>query len=371
MGEGEVLLPVGAWLAATAALSWLAPARWRPLAMIAGGAGVLAILSWPSLLYLAAATVFTFRLARGPASRTPLMLAGVAAVAVAYLAFLWLDRRQGALGIALPLGMAYYTLRLIHYCVEADRGGFRAHSFTEYCCYQFFPATLPVGPITRFDAFLGDLRRRRWDADAASAGASRMLIGAAKVVVVGNFLLAKATPPLLALAAGSAAGRLYVETVLYWLNIYVQFSGWSDIAIGFGAVLGFAIPENFRFPFLARNIGEFWRRWHITLSSWCRDYVYMPAMANWRRAWLATAASMVVLGLWHEVSLHYLIWGLYHATGLTIWRAFDRAYSAAEPRLPRAVKSGWSAAAHALTLNFVMFSYPTANLLERQLLGRG
>lgn len=370
MIDVDIFVPAAAWLAIVAAASWLAPRPLRPWAIIAGGAGLLAMLSWPSLLFLAAATLATYRLGRSGGRRAPWMLAAIAVIATVYIGVLWASHRSAPLGFVLPLGMAYYTLRLIHYCVEIDRGGFLRHSFTEYCCYHFFPATLPVGPITRFDAFLRDLRRRRWDADTASAGASRMLVGMAKIVLLGNTLLPALTTPLLAQTGGSGVVGTYVQTIAYWLNIYIQFSGCCDLAIGFGAILGFTTPENFHFPFLARNIGEFWRRWHMTLSAWCRDYIYMPAMANWRRASLATAASMLVLGLWHQVSLHYLIWGLYHATGLTVWRAFDKAYAAAEPALPSAVKIGWAGFAHVLTLNFVMFSYPTANLLERYILGR-
>ncbi len=368
------IIAAGFWVLVAGVASWTLRPSWRPWALIAAGAGALALVSWPSLLCLALATLATYRIGRLGEGRFPAASLAIAAITAIYLVLLW---RSGGLPdddtmrILLPLGMAYYVLRLIHYLIEIDRGGFRGHSLVDYAAYQFFPAALPVGPIHRFDEFLRDLRRRRWDGELASWGASRILAGLVKIVLLGNILLgAKLAPAVTSALEPGSFAALYGATVIYWLNIYFQFSGYSSLAVGVGALLGFRLPENFNLPFLARNIGDFWRRWHMTLSAWCRDYVYTPALATWRVPFLASAASMIVLGLWHEVSLHYLLWGLYHATGLTVWRRWDAIYAPVAPRLPAAVRHAWSGTARVLTLHFVMFSYPTANAIENLVLNR-
>ena len=149
----------------------------------------------------------------------------------------------------------------------------------------------------------------------------------------------------------------YLECVAFGANIYFQFAGYSSVAIGFALLLGFRIIENFDHPFLRPNISAFWRCWHISLSSWCRDYVYMPVAASTRSVALGAVASMVVIGLWHEISLRYLAWGLYHAGGILVWQGFQRV----KRRLPR-TRAQWArlaatAAAVALTFNFVMLSF--------------
>lgn len=366
-----LLLAAVGWVLLAGTAAWLLKPSWRTGALIAAGAGELAILSWPSLLCLGLATVATYRIGRLGAHRIAAASAAIAGIIALYLVLLWRAGAMpadGALRVILPLGMAYYVLRLVHYLIEVDRDGFRDHSLADYAAYQFFPATLPVGPIHRFDGFLRDLRRRRWDSQQASWGASRVLGGLVKTVLVGDLLLQQRIVPALDAAHLAGFWGLYANTVVYWLNIYIQFSGYSSIAIGVGALLGFQMPENFHWPLLSRNIGDFWRRWHMTLSGWCRDYVYTPALAAWRIPLLASAASMLVLGLWHAVSLHYVVWGLYHALGLTAWRRFEMVYAPVAARLPRAALVAWSGVARALTLNFVMFSYPTANAVEHWVL---
>jgi D-alanyl-lipoteichoic acid acyltransferase DltB (MBOAT superfamily) len=149
----------------------------------------------------------------------------------------------------------------------------------------------------------------------------------------------------------------YLDCFRYGLNLYLQFAGFSDVAIGFGLLLGFRIAENFRSPFLAPNIAEFWRRWHITLSSWCRDYVYMPVAASTRRPVPAILAAMLVLGLWHELSPRFLAWGLYHGAGIAVFRVFDRARPALRVTRSQTGRLLVKGLAVFLTLNFVMLSF--------------
>ena len=366
--SGTILLAF-AWLLAASVAGWGLPARWQIPAITLSGAGLLGSLSPPSLAVLATATAGSVLLVRSRAG--PNATAGfIVIVAIAYAAFLV---RAGPFGppgwrgAVVPLGMAYYVLRLIHYVIEGGRGSLRRHEWFEAVHYQLFPPVLLVGPINRFDDFLRDLRRRRWDDALFSDGLARILTGAVKIVLVANYLVGEKLDALRGLELGTI-GAVYVDTVLFWINLYVQFSGYSDVAIGVGAVLGFRMPENFSWPFLARNIGDFWRRWHITLSNWCRDYVYMPVLARWRRPALAITTSMIVLGLWHEASIHYLLWGLYHASGLTVWRRFEAATRPAYERATRVARTGWDTTATLLTLHFVMFSYPVVGAIEKAII---
>ena len=362
-----------AWLVAAALVSWVCPERWRTIGVASCGAGLLACLSPISLAFLAAGTGVTYLVGRQKERHKLATVLTIVPIVAIYLLILWLSPADssGVPSFLVPLGMSYYVLRLIHYLVESEKGSFRAHTLADYACYQFLPATIPVGPIHRFDQFLKELRRRRWDPDLVSEGASRVLAGAFKIIVLGNFVLnIELASSFEKLGAGSAALSTYLDTIRYWLNIYLQFGGYSDLAIGFGAIMGFHLPENFNWPFLARNIGQFWRRWHMTLSGWCRDYIYMPVLATWRKPALASSAAMVVLGLWHAVSFHYLIWGLYHATGLIVWRRFDKYTSPLREKLSVPVQNLWHGAACVLTLHFVMFSYPVANALEHLVMRR-
>ena len=361
----QTILILSLWLAAAAVLGWIVPERWRVPVMTGCGMGLVGSLSPLSLGFLLLGTGASMMLVQRRAGPRATGLF-VAAVATIYAVFLLRATALDGWGLpaaALPLGMAYYVLRLVHYVLEADRGRLRAHGVQDVLAYQFFPAVLFVGPINRFDDFLRDLRRRRWDPELVSIGLGRVLAGAVKIVLIANYLLAEKLAPLAGLAPGTA-GRIYADSVLMWANLYMQFSGYSDIAIGLGAIMGFRLPENFRWPFLARNIGDFWRRWHITLSSWCRDYVHMPALARWRSPLLATTASMLVLGLWHEASMHYLLWGVYHAMGLTVWRRFAALTAPAYARLGPAGQRGWDLLAGLLTIHFVMFSYPVVEAIE-------
>jgi alginate O-acetyltransferase complex protein AlgI len=116
----------------------------------------------------------------------------------------------------------------------------------------------------------------------------------------------------------------YLEVVRGGLNIYFQFSGFADVAIGFSLLLGYRVMENFNWPYLQKNIAAFWRCWHISLTSWCRDYVYLPTLGVTRNPIIASYSTFMVIGLWHEISLRYVLWALYHATGVLIWRGFQR-----------------------------------------------
>ncbi len=361
------------WSALATALAWLLPARWQSWGIVACGVGLLASVSPLSLGLLATGTVLTFLAHRQAAGNRGVVAFVTCAIVATFVAFtLYGDPNGTGIGAArvLPIGLAFYSLRLVHYMLESYKGGLRPHALGEYLCYQLLPSALPVGPIHRFDEFLRDLRRRRWDPDQFSGGLQRILHGLAKIVVLGNYLVGEKLA--LALAGSTAQPGLegvYVGALLFWTRLYILFSGYSDIAIGFAALMGFRLRENFHWPFLARNINAFWRRWHLSLSSWCRDYVFTPVLSLTRSHLFAALAAMIVLGLWHEPSLRYLLWGGYHGLGIAAHRLFAERVGPWILRWPVALQRLWTVVATLLTIHFVLFSFHITRLFERGLLG--
>jgi D-alanyl-lipoteichoic acid acyltransferase DltB (MBOAT superfamily) len=367
--NSQDIATIAACLTASVILGWSLPDRWRMPAVCTCGAAMMGIVSPTSLLFLLVASCAAISVTRS-GSRTLLTPIFIMTVALGYGFLLVLNSWGDTLAVGhwvLPFAMAYSSLRLIHYVLEADRGNLPSHGWREAAMYQFFPPSLAVGPINRFGDFHRDLRRRRWDAEQFSMGLTRILFGAAKVVVLGNFIIAEILGYRLYRLDGMTGW--YFRQIGFWLNLYVQFSGYTDVAIGFGALLGFRLPENFRYPFLASNIGDFWRRWHITLANWCRDYVYLPVLARWRSPRLAMTASMLTIGLWHEASARYVLWGLYHASGLNIWRAFQKRYYYAYERQTPTVRHAWTVLAWLLTVHFVIFSYAITTWVDQKVRG--
>ena len=345
---------------------WALPAALRGWWLGVISAGFLAVLSPESLAVLSALAIIFYAWAGAPAQisgrRLSLLILAAGGVLCFYKTFEALfpapliDLDPLTQDFIIPLGLSYYTLRCIHYAVEKYRGNIPPHDFAAFAQYLFYLPTLLAGPIHRFPAFHNDLQRQRWDGHMFAMGLERMLIGYFKITVLANFLFNNMLGLLiLEIDKSNQAFAAYLNMVKLSGNIYLQFAGYSDIAIGFGMMMGFKVMENFNFPFLARNISDFWTRWHISLTSWCRDYVYMGTIAVTRSAILAAFAAMLAMGLWHEFSLRFLLWGLYHGAGIMIWQQFQRL----KPRLPQsqndAVIIAWRAFSTLLTLHFVMF----------------
>lgn len=211
-------------------------------------------------------------------------------------------------GSILPLGLSYYSFRQIHYCIEAYKKQLPQHTITDYLSYLFFLPTILIGPINRFQPFFKHLQRRRWDSTMFSSGLERILYGMAKITVLGNWIFNfKLNNYINTIKTDHSWLADYLELIRYVGNSYVQFAGYSDVAIGLSMLLGFKITENFNLPFIATNIADFWRRWHISLSGWCRDYVFYPFLGMTRNSIISVIMSMLVLGAWHEISIRYLL----------------------------------------------------------------
>jgi len=212
----------------------------------------------------------------------------------------------------LPLGLSYYAFRQIHVAFEQYMGEIKKPSLEEYFQYLLFLPVILVGPIHRMPDFQRSIRRMKWQSSLFSDGLERILYGLVKICFLGNYLFSIKMPQL-AQYVDSTAVKVYIETVAFTCNAYVQFAGFSDLAVGMGLIWGIRVMENFNRPFLATNMQDFWQRWHISLSSWCRDYVFQPSIAFSRNRWVALILSMLALALWHEISMRYILWGMVQA----------------------------------------------------------
>lgn len=231
---------------------------------------------------------------------------------------LGLNANLTTLNIIFPLGISFFTFRLISYLIEINRGKIEpTKNFIAFAAYISFFPTLLAGPIDRPNDFLPQLKSARvFDYNMAMDGTRQILWGIFKKMVIADNM---------ALFIGSVWGNLedqnattlLIAALAYPIQLYADFSGYSDMAIGVGKILGIRVAINFRYPFFARNVAEYWRSWHISLTSWVTDYVFMPLNVRFRNIGklgliLAVIINMIVIGSWHGANWMYAIFGLYH-----------------------------------------------------------
>ena len=338
-----------AFAAVVVGVHWALPRRWQPAWLLACGAGFLGFMDPVALALVVLGGLAVYRLAPAGAGVVVALVGLFIAVRLGQRA----DDLAGLPAIAAPFGFGFTMLRLVHYVVERMRGAFRPHAAVDVLHYLLFFPTLTVGPIHRFDQFQTDLGRRHWDTARFTEGLERVLYGYGKVVVLANWLVFNRNlfVPAHTLPAWA---EIAFEPVQYGLYLYLSFAGYSDIAIGLSLLLGHRVMENFKSPLTQRNIGDFWQAWHLSLSDWCRRYVFLTALARWRAVAPAVLLSMVVLGLWHEFTPRFLLWGAYHGAGIVVWRWWQRAVG---PHLPeptgRTARAAERAFYVAVTLVFV------------------
>lgn len=220
--------------------------------------------------------------------------------------------------ILMPLGISFFTFKLISYVLEVHRERMDAtRDFVSFATFVAFFPTIMSGPIDRPNTFIPQLqKKKKFDYVLAVDGCRQILWGIFKKVVIADNL-ALAVNPVWENITGSSGSTLFYTAILYSFQLYADFSGYSDMAIGVGKLLGFRIAINFRYPFFALNIADFWRRWHISLTSWMTDYVFMPLNIKFRDLgkWgliLAILINMFIIGLWHGANWVFVIFGLYH-----------------------------------------------------------
>ncbi len=239
-----------------------------------------------------------------------------------------------ALGpVHLPIGISFFTFHAISYLVDIYRRQCTAQrTFVQCALYIALFPQLIAGPILRYRDMASQLISRTVTAAGFSAGIQRFVFGLAKKLILAN-PLGELADKVFAIPSGDlTAGPAWLGIICYGLQIYLDFSAYSDMAIGLGRMFGFHIMENFDYPYISLSIREFWRRWHISLSTWFRDYLYIPMGGNRGAAWrtyLNLTTVFLLCGLWHGASWNFVIWGLLHGVYLVLERVgFGRSLGA-------------------------------------------
>lgn len=255
------------------------------------------------------------------------------------------------LHLALPVGISFYTFQCLSYTIDVYRGSVPAQkNLINFGAYVALFPQLIAGPIVRYADIARELEHREHSWENAAVGLRRFLVGLGKkVILADNFAL------LIRLFRQSGEKSVlfyWMYAVAFTLNIYFDFSGYSDMAIGLGRVLGFHFVENFNYPYLSRSVTEFWRRWHISLGSWFRDYVYIPMggsrVSRWR--WVLNILTVWMLtGLWHGAAWNFVLWGLLFAALLLAEK-----WIPVLQRLPGVLRHGYVLLA--VVLSFVLFN---------------
>ena len=227
--------------------------------------------------------------------------------------------------IALPIGISFYVFQIISYLVDVYRREVAAQrNPAKFMLYVSFFPQLIAGPIVRYQTIAADIENREANFENIVAGVRRFVIGLAKKVLIADVMASIADVVFAAPVKSIPCAYAWLGAVAYSLQIYFDFSGYSDMAIGLGRVFNFRFLENFDHPYASCSVQEFWRRWHISLSSWFRDYLYIPLGGN-RKGTLRTYANMFTVfflcGLWHGAAWNFVVWGVYHGVGLVVERA--------------------------------------------------
>jgi len=231
--------------------------------------------------------------------------------------------------LALPLGISFFTFEFIHFAADVYLGRIERRPYGTYAAFIFFFPTMIAGPIKRYGEFEPELERARFDSALFMQGVTRILCGLAKKQVLAD-TFSLWSDKLATDALSSAPPRTIAAWILaYGMKIYLDFSGYSDIAIGSGYLFGIHIPENFNWPYASKSITEFWRRWHISLGRWIFDYLYAP-LGGSRKGQLRTAVNLIaafcISGLWHGAAFNFLAWGVWHGAMMAVhrvWRSWD------------------------------------------------
>jgi alginate O-acetyltransferase complex protein AlgI len=302
-----VALFLGCWLT-----FFLIPRKHRAAALAVWGAAFYAVYAGWFFVVVLVLVILAFFSGR----RFMAWIAGVATVAL----LIYFKAR-----ILVPLGFSYLSFELLHVVIERRRGRIAELKLLDLCAFIFFAPARIAGPIKRYPAFVAAVRDAEPSSANVFAGLLRILLGLAKKFFLADVLALTVAEQ----AYASSAKHAWVIVFAFSLQIFFDFSAYSDIAIGLGRTLGIALPENFRAPYLARNIREFWDRWHITLSHWVRDYVFTPLGRTLFRtplrgtpvaiAVVCYVVTFAIVGAWHGLTPAFLLWGVYHGALLSIY----------------------------------------------------
>lgn len=255
------------------------------------------------------------------------------------------------LDLVLPVGISFYTFQSVSYIIDVYKGRVApTATWLEYAFFlSFFPA-LVAGPIVRADYFLPQIRENRHATRSeVYTGLWLIILGVVKKAIIADYI-AQYNDLIFQTPGGYSGFETLMGIIGYTMQIYCDFSGYSDMAIGIAMIMGFKLAKNFDFPYKARNLTDFWRRWHISLSTWLRDYIYIPLGGNRKgtaRTYLNNFATMLIGGLWHGAAWKFVFWGAMHGAGLAV-------HKASKPVLGR-IGDSWPvrAASWLVTMTFV------------------
>ncbi len=239
------------------------------------------------------------------------------------------------LELALPIGISFYTFQILSYTIDVYRGDVKVQkSFMRLAAYVALFPQLIAGPIVRYSTVEEDLTERTHSFENFGCGVTRFVIGLSKKVLIADTLGGLSN--VLRASDDQSVIMYWILAIALSLQLYFDFSGYSDMAIGLGRIFGFRFLENFNYPFISKSIAEFWRRWHMSLGTWFRDYVYIPLggnrVSNWR--WLFnTLVVWFLTGFWHGADWTFIFWGLYFALFLVLEKFFLNKFFAKIPRV--------------------------------------
>ncbi len=232
-----------------------------------------------------------------------------------------------AVSVMLPLGVSFFVFQGISYLVDIYRGTIKAtHNLLVFATFKSLFPQLIAGPIVRYKDIAAELPHRTISSDMIFQGVIRFVIGFNKKVLLADTFAVTADALFSLPASELNFGTAWLGAITYSLQIYFDFSAYSDMAIGLGLMMGFRFPENFNYPYTATSIRDFWRRWHMTLSRWFRDYVYIPLGGNQLgsvRTYFNLLAIFILTGLWHGASWTFVVWGLWHGFFMVFERLSD------------------------------------------------
>ncbi|MDE2482118.1 MAG: MBOAT family protein [bacterium] len=337
-----------AFALASLTIYWTSPARLRPLVLVLSGIVFYAYSYPPYLILIGGLAVVTYATAkgivnaraaaRGAAARWWLTAGVVASVGVLFVfkythlfaaSLASITHGHVALSVPkllVPLAISFFTFEFVHFLVDVYKGKIEDFGVREFATFAMFYPTLVAGPIKRYQNFEPQIGHTRTLSQLfIAANVYRVLLGLAKKSIIADSMT-PLTQPLLTPGAPYHTGDYWIAMLAYTAKIYFDFTGYSDIAIGMAGLLGYQILENFDRPYWSPNISQFWRRWHISLSSWIRDYIFIPlggSRGNKFVTMLNLTFVMAIAGLWHGASWHFVVWGLWHGLGLAVHRVWS------------------------------------------------
>lgn len=262
------------------------------------------------------------------------------------------------LNIALPIGISFYTFQILSYVIDVYRGKVKVQkNILKLATYVSLFPQLIAGPIVRYETICDELDNRDETIEKFSLGVRRFIIGLAKKVLIANMLGELCTK--FSLVDERSVLFYWIFAISYMLQVYFDFSAYSDMAIGLGKMFGFTFLENFNYPFISKSITEFWRRWHISLSSWFKDYVYIP-LGGSRKGTLKLVRNVLIVwfltGIWHGAAYNFILWGLFIGVFLVIEKLWLSKYIS---KLPKVLRNIY--VLFIIMISFIMFNAGSIN----------